>query len=364
MDIVRPTLVINKEVCLRNIERMATKARSKNLFFRPHFKTHQSAIIGDWFREYGVTAITVSSVKMAYYFAKNGWDDITIAFPVNIHEINDINKLAAKIKLNILIENRESIEYLNKFIKSKLGVFIEIDTGQNRTGVSSSKTNVMDSILEIIRNNDKFDFKGFITHTGHTYDANSRHDIFNRHFDALLKLRSLKNKYIKDWPNLILSMGDTPSATICENFDGIDEIRPGNFIFYDLMQLKLGVCKFEDIAIRLICPVIARHASRNEIIIYGGAIHISKESITNIDGKELYGQIIVNTENGKELLDERNYLYKLSQEHGIMKVTYKNFNKFKVGDLVEIIPVHSCLTANLSESYMTTKGEIIPIGNR
>ena len=362
MDIVRPTLVLDKDTCLRNIERMAEKAKSKNLIFRPHFKTHQSSIIGNWFRDFGVTSITVSSVSMANYFGNNGWDDITIAFPINVLEIDLINQLAAKINLNILIENKESLEILDKFIKYRTGVFIEIDTGHNRTGISSSKTNQIDAILGILKGNKKLDFKGFLSHTGHTYQASSRHDIFNRHFDALLKMRSLKNLFKNDWPNLILSLGDTPSATICDNFDEIDEIRPGNFIFYDLMQYKLGVCKLEDIALRLICPVVARHASRNEIIVYGGATHISKESITNIDGKELYGQIVVDSENGKVLLDERNYLHKLAQEHGIIKVSYKDFNKFNVGDLVEIIPVHSCLTANLIGSYLTSDGELITRG--
>ncbi len=359
MEIIQPTLILNKEVCLRNIEQMAEKARRKNLEFLPHFKTHQSAQIGEWFREFGVTGITVSSVRMAEYFALHGWKNITIAFPVNVLEIDHINKLAEKINLNLLIENKESLTILDKFIKYPTGIYIEIDNGHNRTGIPTHKTNLIDNLLLIIKGNKLLDFKGFLSHSGHTYLANSRHDIFNRHFDALLKMRALKTRYKNDWPNLKLSLGDTPAASICENFDGIDELRPGNFIFYDLMQFRLGTCRFEDIALRLACPVIAKHASRNEVVIYGGAIHISKDSITNIDGKELYGQIIVNSVGKKILLDERNYLYKLSQEHGVVKVTYKDFNYFNIGDLIEVIPVHSCLTANLMGKYMTTDGEVI-----
>lgn len=363
MKIVRPTLVLDKEVCLRNIEKMAKKAKAKNLFFRPHFKTHQSAVIGEWFREFGVTAITVSSVSMAQYFAKSGWKDITIAFPVNILEINEINSLASKIKLNLLIENKDMLVQLDKFIKKTIGLFIEIDTGYNRTGIQTSKTNQIDALLAIISKNPHLQFKGFLTHTGQTYKALSRHEIFNFHFDAILKMRSLRNRYIKDWPGMIISMGDTPSASICENFEGVDEIRPGNFVFYDLMQLQLGSCSFEDIAMRLVCPVIAKHGSRNEVVIYGGAIHISKDSIVNIDGKSLFGQIVIGKGKERILLDEKNYLYEMSQEHGILKIAYKDFHLFKVGDLVEIVPVHSCLTANLMGSYLTTEGEIIPTMN-
>ena len=357
MDIVCPTLILDKEVCFRNIERMAEKAKTNNLFFRPHFKTHQSAEVGEWFRGFGVSAITVSSVQMAEYFASHGWNDITIAIPVNILEINQINSLAKKIKVNLLIENKDMMALLDKFIKVPVGIFIEIDTGHNRTGIMASKTNQIDTLLKITAQNPNLMFKGFLTHAGHTYKTKTKHEIYNIHFDTLLKMRSLKTQYKKDWPNLMISIGDTPSASICANFEGIDEIRPGNFVFYDLMQLKLGSCSFDDIALRLICPVIAKHGSRNEVVIYGGAIHISKDSIINIDGKCLFGQIVVRYGSEKILLDEKNYLCDMSQEHGVLKITYRDFHLFKVGDLVEIIPVHSCLTANLMGSYHTTEGE-------
>ena len=73
---------------------MAGKAHANRLVFRPHFKTHQSHLIGQWFREEGVTKITASSLSMAAYFAEDGWDDITVAFPVNIREMDTINELA------------------------------------------------------------------------------------------------------------------------------------------------------------------------------------------------------------------------------------------------------------------------------
>lgn len=174
-------------------------------------------------------------------------------------------------------------------------------------------------------------------------------------------MNSLKNQFVNEFPNLILSLGDTPSASLCDNFAGIDEIRPGNFVFYDLMQYQLGACNFEDIALRLVCPVVGKHASRSEVVIYGGAVHTSKDSIINLDGKKLYGKIEVRYNGTKILLDERNYLYKLSQEHGIIRTSVQEFHYFNVGDLVEIIPAHSCLTANLMGSYVTTDGEQIPM---
>jgi len=359
MEIIRPTLLLDKEIAIRNIENMVRKANELHLTFRPHFKTHQSAQIGEWFRAAGVKCITVSSYLMASYFADNGWDDITIALSVNILEIPEINELAGRIKLNVLIENQEGLEALQNQITWHTGVFIKIDTGYNRTGIEANRNPLIDQLLANIQKSPLLEFKGFLSHTGHTYQANSTHDIFSRHFDALLKMKALKARYQSEWPELMISLGDTPSCSLCDKFDDVDEIRPGNFVFYDLMQFKLGVCKLTDIAVRMVCPVIAVHPSRNEVVIYGGAIHFGKDSIINIDGKPLFGRIIVNVDDKKILLDEKNYLHGLSQEHGILKISPRDLSYFKPGILIEIIPVHSCLTANLMKEYLTTESEVI-----
>ena len=358
-EIIRPTLIVDKRICMNNIEKMAQKAKEHNLRFRPHFKTHQSAKIGEWFKTYGIDCITVSSVRMAEYFASSGWDDITLAFPLNIHEIEFVKRLAAGIKFNVLIENKEAADILVKKITDRLGVYINIDTGYNRSGILPSRTAIIDSVLKVISKNKKLTFKGFLNHTGNTYTAKSANEIFSRHFDMLQKMKSLKQRYKKDFPKIEISTGDTPSCSICTNFDGIDEIRPGNFVFYDLMQHNLGVCDFDDIAVRMICPVVAKHVSRNEIIFYGGAVHLSKDSIMNINGKNVFGRIVIQNNGKKELLEPLNYVSKLSQEHGTIKVTQNQFKKFKVGDLVEIIPVHSCLTANEMGFLQTTDGQFI-----
>jgi D-serine deaminase-like pyridoxal phosphate-dependent protein len=358
-EIIRPTLVVDKEVCLRNIEKMAQKAAKYNMRFRPHFKTHQSAKIGEWFKLFGINCITVSSVRMAEYFAANGWDDITLAFPVNVLEIENIKRLTASIKLNVLVENKAAAEVLVEKISYPLGIYIEIDTGYNRTGIAASNTTGINNILHQIWENKKLVFKGFLAHSGHTYQAKSTNEIFSRHFDTLLKLKSLKQKYKKDYPHVEISLGDTPSASICSTFEEVDEIRPGNFVFYDLMQQNLGVCNMEDIAVKMVCPVVSKHISRNEIIVYCGAVHISKDSIPNINGKKMYGRIVIQKDDEKILLDSLNYVSKLSQEHGTLKVTQNQFKNFQVGDLIEIIPVHSCLTANLNGHYQTTDGKLI-----
>ena len=128
-DITTPTALLDERVARRNIQRMADKARRSGVRFRPHFKTHQSAQIGDWFRAEGVTAITVSSVSMARYFADHGWSDITIAFPLNVREMEAVNALAGRVRLGILIESLETARILRENLRAPLHVWIEIDAG-------------------------------------------------------------------------------------------------------------------------------------------------------------------------------------------------------------------------------------------
>jgi len=356
--ITKPTLLLDKTKCKRNIDAMLLKAKQHNLLFRPHFKTHQSKTIGEWFKEKGVNKITVSSIKMAHYFANDGWNDITLAFPVNILEIDEINKLSKEITLNLTLLSEENAIFLRNNLKHKVGIFIKIDTGYGRTGLISSDTDKINALLEIIKLSNKLTFKGFLAHSGNTYHAENTEEIIAIHENSLQELTSLKEKYINDFPEMIISIGDTPSSTLANNFTGIDEIRPGNFVFYDLMQYNLGVCKFKDIAIAMACPVVAVHTERNQVIIHGGAVHFSKENI-NYKGKTIYG-IAAKTEKGKwHEVNEDIILTSLSQEHGTLTVSDSEINNITIGDIITIIPVHSCLTANLMQAYLTFDDEEI-----
>ena len=135
IEIKRPTLIITEQKVRKNLETMSLKAQNDNLIFRPHFKTHQSADVANWYRDYGVEKIAVSSVSMASYFAKNGWKDITIAFPYNPYEYDDIEDLARKVKLTILLESVEAFDHANRHIKADLSYYIKIDVGTRRTGL-------------------------------------------------------------------------------------------------------------------------------------------------------------------------------------------------------------------------------------
>lgn len=357
-----PALLLDRNKCLRNIEQMSLKARQHHLIFRPHFKTHASAEIGNWFRDVGVEQITVSSVKMAVYFADNGWKDITIAIPVNVREISEIDDLAGKIRLNLLAESPESIEFLKRNLTSPVGLFIELDSGYPRTGVKIDDYVQIEKLLDLLKS-DKISFCGFLTHSGQTYSAGSNAEVLGIHNQVLGKTRALRNHFSHLYEKFIISAGDTPSCSLAENFMGIDEIRPGNFVFYDIMQENIGSCNWDQIAVALACPVIARYPERGQMVVYGGSVHLSKEMLMDSELGPVFGKVVKITDQGWEAPLPGAYVSSLSQEHGIISAPREILHIFNPGDILGILPVHSCLAAHSMKKYQTREGRIISVIN-
>lgn len=361
LPIGRPTLILHVKRALANIRRLAAKAANSQVRFRPHFKTHQSARIGEWFRQSGVDSITVSSVEMALYFAQHGWRDITIAFPVNILEIEAINKLASSIQLSLLVESEEVAAFLARNLQTSVGIWLKIDVGYHRTGIAWDRFDKVIDLARQIGASDKMVFKGLLTHAGQTYRANSATKISAIYHDTVQKLQDLKGR-LSDagFQETQLSIGDTPSCSVVDDFDGVDEIRPGNFVFYDVMQLNIGSCTEKDIAVAVACPVVAKHRERQEVVIYGGAVHLSKEFIVAENNTKIFGYVAPFEERGWGAIIPHTYVSALSQEHGIIKTDPQFFDQVQIGDLLAILPVHSCLTVHLLRSYLTLDGETIP----
>jgi D-serine deaminase-like pyridoxal phosphate-dependent protein len=355
--IKKPSLLLDENRCRKNISFMASKARASSVNFRPHFKTHQSLTIGNWFREEGVSSITVSSVTMAGHFASSGWDDITIAFPLNLREADDVNEMMKKIRVNILAANSGHLEEMKNIIRNDAGCFIKINTGNNRSGTDWDDEKELVRIADAFSDAKHLRMEGLLTHAGHAYKSSSKADIVDVYNDTLKKLQSAREHYPGNAG--ILTSGDTPSCSVVENFTGLDEIRPGNFVFYDLMQYRLGSCSRDQIAVAVACPVVEKNLKKREVIIYGGGVHLSKDALKLPDGRVVFGQVVLLDDKGWQFPDEDVYLRSISQEHGIISAPEKFFDSIRPGELIGIIPVHSCMTADLLREYHTLDGDVI-----
>lgn len=359
MKLVRPTLLLDEVKCKKNIRHFAEKARKAHVILRPHFKTHQSHMVGQWFRNEGIRCCTVSSIQMASYFAADGWDDITVAFPLNYLEVEEINRLAKVCKLNLCIVSVDALKKLTEKLTQSVNCQIEVDTGYHRTGVDARNFPVIDEIVSFISNHPLLTFTGFLTHAGQSYATRSLTEILKVHTDSVALMKIAGDRYRSKFPKLELSIGDTPTCSVATDFSGIDEMRPGNFVFYDLMQRVSGVCTSEQIAIAMACPVVVIYPERNEVVVQGGGVHFSKDFLKLEDGTICFGEMVKLTSRGWEQPVQPAYVKSLSQEHGILAVPNPEIQKIKIGEVLGILPVHACLTADAMGAYMTLDGKVL-----
>lgn len=207
---------------------------------------------------------------------------------------------------------------------------------------------------------------GLLTHAGHAYGARDRCTLDALFAETAARLHTARKALAV--PNLPseswqLSVGDTPTCSKAE-LVGVDEVRPGNFVFYDLMQLEIGSCAETDLAAAVACPVVGRYPDRRELVVHGGAVHLAKEALTDSDGQPWYGGLgtIGEQRFGPLLPDVR--VVSLAQEHGVIAVpdgeSHRQVTALVPGDVVLIFPVHSCLTCDLFDRYLALDGTEIP----
>ncbi len=358
MKLSEPTLLLDENKCRNNIAFMADKARQNQLDLQPHFKTHQSQAIGEWFKEEGVKSITVSSLRMAAYFADDGWEEITVAFPVNVLRRKLIKDLSKRVRLNLFVNNLDSAQYLENELKRAVGVFTEINTAYHRSGIGYQDKDELARLLGFFKIAKHLQFQGFYTHAGHTYHVRGKDAVSKIHQQTVERLNTVKTSFEVDFDGIKISLGDTPSCSLAEDFSGVDIIRPGNFVFYDLMQAQIGACTTDDIAVCMACPVVEKHPERGEVIIHGGAVHFSKEKL-EVDGKQIFGQVVPLHNDGWGQPIGDCYLKSLSQEHGIVQLSPEVMAGIEIGSWIGILPVHSCLTANLMGAYFSLNGQLL-----
>jgi D-serine deaminase-like pyridoxal phosphate-dependent protein len=343
----------------KNISDMATRAREGGVSLRPHIKTHKCIEIGRMQIQAGAQGITVSTLGEASSFAKAGFTNITYAVPLASDKFEGVRKLSEITHLNVLVDHPTVARNLGLFCKEnqlELDVLVKIDCGLPRCGIDPSSPAAIALVKEIVHH-PLLNFKGILTHAGHSYEAKTVAEIktiAKHEQDVMVRFsQTLKKEDAKLTPEVV-SIGSTPTARLADTFhEGITEIRPGNYVFFDYTQVVLGSCEVTDCALTVLSSVISKNEGR--AIIDAGATALSKDmGPRHIDPNAGYGKIIQDYDAGH--LDQGSIIESLSQEHGTISTTGERDLGFSHSSKVRILPNHSCLTANLFDYYHAIRG--------
>lgn len=351
-SIKTPSLLLDIQRVKKNAERISDIASRNKVHLRPHVKTHKCAEIARLQTAGHDGAITVSTLAEAKAFSKHGFSDITYAVPIERGKFEEaIEILHSGVKLNLVTDDAAAVKDLDK-ISGKAGVkfdvFLKIDCGTHRVGVEPHATEAID-IPRQISDAANLNFAGILTHAGHSYDVQSVEgvrEIARHERDCMVELAEKLRDGGIEVPTV--SIGSTPTISHVDHLKGVDEVRPGNYIFFDAFQATLGSCGFDDTALTVLAAVIHRDRTRRRLVVDAGAIALSKDrGPVGIDPACGYGHVLDldGNETGMRVTS-------LSQEHGEIDAGGgEMFDRFDVGSRVRILANHSCLTAAQHSHY-------------
>ncbi len=346
-DLDTPFVIIDMDKVERNIANMQTMVTSAGISLRPHIKTHKIPFLAHKQISAGAIGITVAKLGEAEVMAASGIDNILIAYPIiGEKKIDRLIRLSKQVQITVAIDSYEAAAGISKAAaqaKTRVGILIEMDCGFGRVGLPPGEP-VLDLAKQIIQLAG-LDLKGILTFAGHSYDA---------HREETLRIVSLEEgrlametaKLMREHgiPVETISAGSTPSSRFVSKVSGITEIRPGTYIFGDLMQVKIGSHELENCALTVKVTVISRPAHNRAVIDAG-------TKILTMDGEDSplgTGRGMVHGRHGIKVSW-------LTEEHGMLELSGDE-EALAIGDTLEIIPVHCCGVINMVDEVAAVRG--------
>lgn len=357
-----PALILDRSRLFANAARMREQAARHRVILRPHLKTAKSARVAEVALG-GKGPITVSTLAEAAYFLAHGFRDITYAVgivPAKLDHAAQLMRDGADLKLlTDSVDVAAAIAARGAALAQTFRVLIEIDTGLGRAGVAPDAPELL-PIAKALGAGAAL--VGVLAHAGHSYHCHSVEEVKEiaeeERAGAVAAARRLREA---GFPCPVVSVGSTPTAVHAERLDGVTEIRPGNYLFFDLFQVGVGSCRMEDLAVSVLASVNGHHRPRNHLVIDAGALALSKDTGAN-EHRPGTGYGLICLPGGKVPLPGLAVL-DVHQEHGIVAhakgldaISKLPFERFPIGSRVRVLPNHSCMTAAMYDRYYVTNG--------
>ena len=348
LDVETPTLLLHRDVMERNLKQMADRARRLGVSLRPHIKTHKCLELGRRQVAYGAHGITVSTLFEAEAFVRGGFTDLTWAFPLDPSHVAHVQRIAqAGATVRVILDDLDTAKAL---AGSGLHVWLKVDCGYHRAGVDPSSRYGLEVARELGAERGLV-FDGILSHSGHAYHTRNRDEaaqIAEQERQVMVWFAELLRKDGLPVPSV--SVGSTPAMAAVKSLTGVTEARPGNYIFYDRTMVLIGSCEPEDVAVTVLATVVSHQPGASHFVVDAGALSLSKDlGPTHMGLEPAFGAV----KDHPELT-----VASLSQEHGMIRAAAPAAieGKFKVGQQIEIIPNHSCLTEAHFDEYVVIEG--------
>jgi D-serine deaminase-like pyridoxal phosphate-dependent protein len=330
-----PVPVVDLDIVEHNLKKMQAYCDSHGLNLRPHIKTHKIPAFAHRQVELGAKGITCQKLGEAEVMIDAGLDDVLISYPlVGATKADRLAALSRRAKLRVAVDSSLAVETVAAAARASnvpIGILVEFDSGNRRTGVVSVDE-ALALAIQVEKSGLRFD--GLMTYPSTEATAEFVAEAKDRFAKAGLAIS-------------MVSGGGTPNAWQAHRIAGLTEVRVGTYIYHDRATVAVGAADLGECALHLHATVISRPTA-DRAVIDAGSKSLSSDRIDPAAGTG-YGLI-------REYEDA--VIERLNEEHGVIDIS-RCSRKPQVGERVQILPNHVCVVSNLHDEIALSRDGIL-----
>ncbi len=344
-----PAVLVDYGRMMANLRAMQESATRRGLALRPHAKAHKCLEIARIQVGLGACGVTVSKPDEAIVFLRGGIASVTLAFPL-------VDSPRARRLLAVARDRSATIRFIADSDRgvtalstaayeqsTPADVFLKVDVGLHRCGVRPEDPELV-TLVRKIAGDPWLRFAGLLSHAGHAYGARDARHIREIAAEECAILARVRRR-IEDAGIAVpeVSVGATPTALAGESYDGITEIRPGNYVFLDRTALALGVARPDQIALTILATVVS--AGDEWAVVDAGSKTLSSD-------RGPHGRSTVSGYGAARPAERWDgsgawiEVTRLSEEHGVLG---QRTTRLAPGTRLRIVPNHACPVVNLAD---------------
>jgi D-serine deaminase-like pyridoxal phosphate-dependent protein len=333
---------------------MQSAAAARGLRLRPHAKTHKALEPARLQLEAGAVGICCAKLGEAEVFAAAGVPDIRLPYPLHPSNADRVLALLDRTRLSFIVDHLGVAQGWSEAMRAagrEVDVLVKVDVGFHRCGIDPGATTAAELVAEIAAL-PGLRFRGLLSHAGQAYGATSEADMAAiAASEARLLLDLATRTAVLGVRCEEISVGATPTARHSLQIDGLTELRPGNFVYYDRTQVELGAADWDDCALTVLARVVSR-PSVDWLILDSGSKTLTNDLARGFGDTPGYGVVLQSLD--QAVPNPSLSISRLSEEHATVQV--RGDSPLAPGDLVRVVPNHSCVVSNLVDRAWRVDG--------
>jgi D-serine deaminase-like pyridoxal phosphate-dependent protein len=241
-DVLTPALLLYPEEIANNIDRTLALLSSDPNRWRVHIKTAKLSYTLKTLLDRDVQNFKCATTLELLTACRSGATDVLLAYPAmgaNARRAQEIAQQFPNVRISVLVESEEQLQ---QWRTSRVGIFLDINPGMNRTGIDQNDTPKIIAVAQAIITSG-LEFRGL-----HYYDGQygslvepERTHAAHRGYDHLLKIASELERSAMPAPEIITAGTPTfPCSLSYEDFrhrNFIHRVSPGTVVYCDASSL-------------------------------------------------------------------------------------------------------------------------------